>query len=321
MTKWTDETWNPVRGCSLVSAGCTHCYAMRQAWRFNGEGQPYEGLTKKAARGPVWTGEARFIPEQLEKPLRWRKPRRVFVNSMSDLFHPDITNEQIAAVFGVMAASPQHTFQILTKRPERARQWFAWAQRLDSPGSERAWRVCRVQMLYCVEPPRDGYGPQTRETWPLPNVWLGVSVEDQATADDRIPQLLRLPAAIRFVSAEPLLGPIYFGDDIYAAMSGESSPPIDWVIVGGEFGPNARLCYVDWVRRIVRACHFSGIAVFVKQLGYRYEDPVTGVAGVGVELPAEYPKLRQRFKDRKGSDPDEWPEYLRVREWPKEDMQ
>src|SRR5690606_22560010 len=171
--EWTQGTWNPVSGCTRVSPGCDNCYAMRQAHRFSGNCQPYEGLTT-IRRGKVdWTGSVRFVPEMLEVPLQ-RKPTTWFVNSMSDLFHESLTNEQIASAFGGMAATPQHTYQILTKRPKRMREWFGWL---------------------------DGRRP-------LHNVWLGVSCEDQARADERIPHLLSTPAAVRFVSAEPLLGPI-----------------------------------------------------------------------------------------------------------------
>ncbi len=130
MTKieWTDATWNPVRGCSRVSPGCQHCYAERMARRSDRPGGAYEGLTVLAHDGPRWNGKVRLVPEKLDEPLRWRKPRMVFVNSMSDLFHEDIPNEFIAAVFGVMAASPQHTFQVLTKRAERMRDWFQWVK-------------------------------------------------------------------------------------------------------------------------------------------------------------------------------------------------
>lgn len=126
--EWTDVTWNPVRGCSLVSAGCANCYAMKQAHRFSGAGKPYDGLTELGPQGPRWTGKIQLVEEALDAPLHWKKPRRIFVNSMSDLFHEDVTNKFIASVFGVMAACPHHTFQVLTKRPDRLRQWFGWVE-------------------------------------------------------------------------------------------------------------------------------------------------------------------------------------------------
>jgi len=211
--QWTDSTWNPVRGCSRVSKGCDACYAMGQAHRFSGPGKPYEGLTTLRNGKVDWTGVARFVPEMLSAPLKWKKPRRIFVNSMSDLFHRSVTNEQIAAVFGVMAACPQHTFQILTKRPERMLEWFKWVG--GNRGYEQAGQL-HVSLCEALRGPVD-WDPDDRHCealldnandWPLPNVWLGVSAEDQQRADERVPLLLQCPAAVRFVSAEPLLGPI-----------------------------------------------------------------------------------------------------------------
>jgi protein gp37 len=197
--EWTDETWNPTVGCSIVSPGCTHCYAMKQAERCEAMGMArYEGLTKRVNGNVVWTGEVRLVESVLEKPLHWRAPRRVFVNSMSDLFHEGLTDEQIEHVFAVMAACPQHTFQVLTKRPERMQTWFArdtgWQHDVFRQAGDMARRLGRDPEWPCV--------------WPLPNVWLGVSVEDQRRADERIPLLLQAPAAVRFLSCEPLLGPV-----------------------------------------------------------------------------------------------------------------
>jgi protein gp37 len=248
--QWTDAVWNPVRGCTILSPGCTNCYAMRQAHRFSGQGKPYEGLTRSRAKdGPVWTGDVRLVREHLAVPLGWKNPKRIFVNSMSDLFHEGLTDDEICEVFEVMARTPQHTFQILTKRPERM--------------------------------------PAIASRFNLPNVWLGTSVEDQVRADERIPHLLATPAAIRFLSCEPLLGPL----DLRPFLAHE--PDGKWVIVGGESGPNARPFELDWGRSIVEQTRAAGVACFVKQLGSRV-----------------------RMKDRKGGDPAEWPAELRVREWP-----
>jgi protein gp37 len=178
--EWTDATWSPVTGCTKVSEGCRHCYAETMAKRFWGDRH---------------FGDVQCHPDRLEQPLRWRKPRRVFVNSMSDLFHPAVPDDFIDRVFAVMALCPQHTFQVLTKRPERMRAWFDGGEHL------RMTRCFRNFQHY-TKP----VGP-----WPLPNVWLGVSVEDQATADERIPVLLDTPSALCFVSAEPLLGEIDLG--------------------------------------------------------------------------------------------------------------
>jgi protein gp37 len=239
------------------------------ATRFSGPGQPYDGLTKYGR----WTGKLKIIEDVLKKPLLWRKPRMVFVNSMSDLFHDAVSNEQIAAIFGIMAAAPQHTFQVLTKRPERMKTWF------ESLLHDRQWSQCRVNMLSHIDPPRDDYGPQTATNWPLPNVWIGVSAENQATADERIPLLIQIPAAVRFVSVEPMLGPVSLriGDasslwdgnpDTTVPKLMESDRRIaalSWVISGCESGPNGRPMDDSWVRRLRNQCQEAGIPFFFKQ--------------------------------------------------------
>ena len=536
--EWTDATWSPVRGCSVVSDGCQNCYAMRQAHRFSGPGKPYEGLTRMTSHGPKWTGDVRLVPEKLDEPLRWRKPRRVFVNSMSDLFHEDVPDEYIDQVFAVMALSPQHTFQVLTKRPERMRDYVsdpstpfrvqramdaaivdeamrgATEERRDVAGypdyevsnfgkvySRRGSSTCvmcgsdvqgTARKIYCSKRCRqkaayvgrhthagvpvemspdvgeDGHlrvmlyrgdgapvrelvhrlvlsaferepvgkeegchrnsvasdnrianlrwgshaenladrkrhgrarswskltdeqvegirrriasghpaerigrdfgvsGTQIRNIalgdqwattseiqWPLPNLWAGVSVENQAAADERIPLLLQTPAAVRFVSAEPLLGPISFaqmyyesGNDLPEAMrvndercslnalTGLTTWPtchyqspsikrrthfqdgevyesdgefrhLDWVITGGESGPGARPCSIEWIRSILEQCKAAGVPAFCKQLG--------AAAMLGPEDGRHY-----IIRHRKGAEMDEWPEDLRVRQMPGE---
>jgi protein gp37 len=215
----TDATWNPVRGCTRVSEGCRHCYAERQAVRHARSGGAYEGLAKSTAAGPRWTGVVRFVPEVLDWPLRWGgspaaqaewRPSRIFVNSMSDLFHEGLGLEQIAAVFGVMAAAERHTFQVLTKRPARALEFFRW---LPDMAASIGVAVDTTAQRYAVDygaelPLHPVKGTLLSRPWPLPNVQLGVSVEDQTTADERIPLLLQCPAAVRFVSYEPALGPV-----------------------------------------------------------------------------------------------------------------
>ena len=322
--EWTDRTWNCVVGCSLVSAGCTNCYAMGVAHR--GMSAEHRGLTvlRDHGKGPRWTGEVRFLPERLAEPLSWRKPRRVFVNSMSDLFHEALTFHQIAAVFGVMAAAQRHTFQVLTKRPERAREFFAWAKRYGD-GYDLVRTIDSSELLACaweacsgdawgddVEPPDllDAIpGPEVfGRAWPLPNVWLGVSVEDQATADERIPALLTLPAAVRWVSYEPALGPVDFGAWLGAHHDacdcdrcfGVSQNRINWIVVGGESGPKARLFDIAWARSTVEACEAAGTKCFFKQAG---SNPTHDGAPV-------------RLRDRKGGDLAELPTDLHVREWP-----
>ena len=335
--EWTERTWNPVRGCSIVSPGCVHCYAMKQAHRFSGPGRPYEGLTKQTSAGPQWTGKVRVVPELLDLPLRWRKPSRIFVNSMSDLFHENVPERFIRAVWGTMAMTPRHTYQILTKRPERM-----------------ATLVPRFAHEHTA---RDGSG------WPLPNVWLGTSCEDPPRAGERIPHLLQTPAAVRFVSAEPLLGPITLssmrGCQPFPA-PGPADPPrflnhlpgyLHWVIVGGESGPGARPCDVAWVRSIVQQCRAAGVPVFVKQLGANVHDRNDAGFDADSHVSADGPDAGQPVKpeawpdfiaeddrvehdpdgyqdgyqgapvriwtrDRKGADPAEWPHDLRVRQFP-----
>lgn len=266
--EWTEATWNPLRGCSRVSAGCQHCYAERVAARFSGPGMPYEGLIHPSTRG--WNGTVRLVPEVLDQPLRWKRPRRIFVNSMSDLFHESVSDATIAAVFGVMAAAPQHTFQVLTKRPERALRWFAGMA--DHP---------REKLHECVKGAL-GYHHPCRPAinagaWPLPNVWLGVSVEDQAAADERIPLLLQCPAAVRWLSCEPLLGRV----DLRSHLKSRATPGPDhqfgdrlghagrlhWIVAGGESGPGARPMHPDWARSLRDQCAAAGVPFFFKQWG------------------------------------------------------
>lgn len=242
--EWTDATWNPVRGCSRVSAGCMNCYAEKVAARFGGPGLPYEGLTAKGK----WTGQTRVVEEHMADPLRWQRPRKIFVNSMSDLFHETMSFEDIARIFLVMASAKQHTFQILTKRPERMREFITHGNVLES-----------VMMAGC---------------WPLHNVWLGVSVEDQAAADARIPILLSTPAAVRFLSCEPLIGSVNLtavGDEP-TMMRDVLDEGIDWVIVGGESGAHARPMYQSWARSLRDQCAAYGVPFFFKQWGEHQPD-------------------------------------------------
>ncbi|MBP2495236.1 protein gp37 [Methylobacterium sp. PvP062] len=310
--EWTDATWNPIAGCSLKSPGCTHCYAMPTARRQElmmaalGRVSPYAGLTRVVNGKAVWTGDMRLVEAALTLPLRWQRPRRIFVNSMSDLFHEDVPDEWIDRVFAVMALCPQHTFQVLTKRADRMRAYLT-----RGPGGGKqdvrnhiAWNVVG-DVLRLVAPawtmePVDGKWRSRAigacGTWPLPNVWLGVSAEDQRRADERVPDLLATPAAVRFVSAEPLLGPIdfrhiaipcdapqttFFVDALtgfhgarYSPHMIASSPNplpktsgLDWIIVGGESGPGARPMHPDWARQIRDACAAAGVAYLFKQWG------------------------------------------------------
>lgn len=255
--EWTDQTWNPIRGCTRVSEGCRHCYAERQAARFAGPGQPFDGYVTGSGAGARWTGRVELVEAKLYEPLGWRRPRRVFVNSMSDLFHESLPDECIDRVFAVMALAPQHTFQVLTKRHERMREYM----------SGDRYGVVNAAVEIVSDARGDVAGLVQRENmdatglWPLPNVWLGMSVEDQPTADERMPVLSATPAAVRYVSAEPLLGPVDLRPWLVA------TPRLDWVIVGGESGPGARPMHPDWVRSLRDQCAEAGVPFFFKQWG------------------------------------------------------
>ena len=365
--EWTDRVWNPIRGCSKVSAGCARCYAEVMAARFAKQW----GTPEIVRPDGGWSGVLSLVESKLTEPLHWRAPQKVFVNSMSDLFHDAVPDEWIDRIFAVMALSPRHTFQVLTKRPERMRSYLSAAgDNACGDGITNAAAALDVDRLtdreFCDRVNR----------WPLPNVWLGVSVEDQATADARIPLLLQTPAAVRFVSYEPALGPVDFGLDkatckccprwggrwirltrpvgpdfpyllahperdsmvadsgVYRASSNphgalcvttpggdlgvkpaefEVLGQPDWIIVGGESGPGARPFDVAWARSTIAQCKSAGVACFVKQLGARpylqavYVDGHHEIAG-GV--------VYQMRGDRKGGDVQQWPEDLRVREFP-----
>jgi protein gp37 len=266
--QWTEATWNPVTGCSKVSPGCDRCYAETFAERWCGiPGHPYEqGFDLK-----LW-------PERLDVPRHWRKPRLIFVNSMSDLFHARVPYEFVERVWETMATASQHTYQILTKRPDRMQRF-----------------VSRLVARFGV----------------LPNVWLGTSIESQEYIG-RAAHLSRTPAAVRFLSCEPLLGPLDLSSMLpgfdcptcRAAGGGfrrevmHGPPALHWVIVGGESGPGARVMDLEWARGIQRDCREAGVACYVKQLGVVWA-------------------REAKATDRKhGGNPDEWPVDLRVREMP-----
>lgn len=320
--EWTEATWNPIRGCSVVSEGCRNCYAMQVAARFsqrywevwqgstlvssakqelteaaarnkvenearNGvvmearessEGQAYAGLAYRNSSGAHWTGKVRLIEEHLEDPLRWKRPRRIFVNSMSDLFHESIPDEWIDRIFAVMATAPHHSFQVLTKRAHRMRDYVN--------NAETRFRITEHFKTFEINLEDETESGRTYlKGWPLPNVWLGISVEDQKTSDERIPLLLQTPAAVRWISAEPLLGPINLDNGesswltcdgsesieescvTYLEAGGEHFRGIDWVVVGGESGPGARPMHPEWVRSIRDQCEAAGVPFFFKQWG------------------------------------------------------
>lgn len=239
-----DHTWNPVTGCSKISPGCAHCYAERMSKRLAGRcGYP--------ADEPF---AVTMHPERLEEPLHWKKPRMIFVCSMGDLFHKDVPDEWICQVFNAMRACEAlelgHTFQILTKRPERMRD-ICQRLRWDGRGLGRLW------IAHSADDP--GYRLMGgKGCTGLQRVWLGVTAEDQQRADERIPLLLQTPAAVRFVSVEPMLGPVRFQ---------ERTAKIDWVICGGETGPGARPMHPEWVRCLRDQCQDAGVPFFFKQWG------------------------------------------------------
>lgn len=309
--EWTERTWNPVVGCSKVSEGCRNCYAIRGAWRMQHNpnervASAYNGTAYKGHGGTLgWTGHVNLLNERLTMPFRW-KDGRVFVNSQSDLFHPQVPFEFIDLVMLVMALNPQLTFQILTKRPERMVEYF-WQGRLsDALNNQLVWGFDE----FCIDSlefsprlkaagwktemcPLNGINEDCVAVYegpiPLPNLWLGVSVEDQASADERIPLLLQTPAAVRWVSAEPLLGPVTlkvpevgtpptgeFWNDGWIANPDEGDDwkywgfrecGIRWVVVGGESGPGARPMHPDWARSLRDQCVTSRVPFFFKQWG------------------------------------------------------
>jgi protein gp37 len=277
--EWTDATWNPVTGCSIKSPGCIHCYAQTLAGTRLRNHPSRAGLTDASKNGPVFNGKVRFNEQWLDLPLRWRRrPRRIFVCAHGDLFHENVPDEWIDRVFAVMALSPQHQFQVLTKRAERMREYLSISpteicERIVAAMGHKA--ICTANDLWTV--------------WPLPNVWLGVSCERQQEADERIPHLLATPAAKRFISAEPLLGRIDLRFSIPSFLDGEERPlmrldalrgvhscgsaivdadaKLDWVIAGGESGKKARPMHPDWARSLRDQCADAGVPFFFKQWG------------------------------------------------------
>ncbi|MBA3019622.1 DUF5131 family protein [Propionicimonas sp.] len=311
------SSWNPVTGCTKVSAACDHCYAEGLALRFG---------------APAWPNgfDVTLRPHLLLQPLRWRRPRRIFVASTGDLFHDQVSDSYVAKVFAVMALAKTHTFMILTKRPARMRSLLRSLSFHDQV--EEMVDHVLIEGHAAGVVPRHQVEEHQRRWWrqaafPLPNVWLGTTVEDQRWADIRIPLLLDTPAALRFLSMEPLLGQVNleFVDwsplgappleatfspltgewwpqegpaEIAAAAAGEmpALPRLDWVIAGGESGPRARAMDPAWVRSLRDQCAAAGVPFMFKQAGRVLADQWSATAA--------------------GSDPAQWPEDLRVREVP-----
>lgn len=312
--QWSQATWNVVTGCTRVSEECTNCYIERTP-PFRMAHRKFDGPQIGATTGVL------LHPQRLGLPLKWRKPRMVFVNSLSDMFHEQVPTEFIAKTFAVMSQTPRHTYQLLTKRPGRMRSLLS---------SEAFVEQVQQAIDAMFDDPDEQHIPDAG--WPLPNVWVGVSAGSQKWADIRIPALLDTPAAVRWISAEPLLGPIDLHGPISergdrrrlnywigtgrpffppgepgSMMSGPISekPTLDWVVCGGESGPGSRPMDLEWVRSIVGQCQDAKVPVFVKQLGAVWAKDarygVRTVAAVG---------------DSKGGECEYWPEDLRVREFP-----
>lgn len=354
--EWTNRSINPIRYgrghyCQKISPGCANCYASKFQPRVGNE--QFGGVSSKHPHFRCTCGADRTGPSaeahavncfankpqtqyghqalwldecKLQEVLRRRTPTKWFWCDMTDMFGDWVPDEWIDKCFAVMALTPQHTHQVLTKRPERMRRYVA-----DRAHLGPRWLV-QSKMIDISGDTAKGYlsddSPQSKDiAWPLPNIWLGVSVEDQQRADERIPLLLQTPAAVRFLSCEPLLGPVdltrglvcpkcngsevideqhdFCTEKVTCPCMGEK--PIHWIIVGGESGPNARPMDIAWARSIVEQCKAAGVACFVKQLGADARD--------GTSDP-ENQYVRLKLIDRKGGEPEEWPEDLRVREFP-----
>jgi protein gp37 len=358
--EWTQETWQVTSGCTKVSPGCKNCYAETMANRLAGMARKEVAAGRDPGRkgsylkvvtdGGAWNNKIELLPSNLTIPLKRKKPTTYFVNSMSDLFHADVSFEFIAAVYGVMDAcectwrktadEPRgHTFQVLTKRPKRAVEFYEWVSRESAkwapigPRWSREASLCYRLAIAKLPLEQSSQLSLASGRWPLRNVWLGTSTENQQTADERIPHLLRCPAAVRFLSVEPLLGAADLLRVDAAGFGGHSGHKVDcirkgywskewgftnhsdmhdkfgplhWVIVGGESGPGARPCDINWIRSIVQQCRVAGVPVFVKQLG---KVPHGGTI-------ADWEQNKGIIKDSKGGDMSEWPSDLRVRQMP-----
>ncbi len=316
--EWTERTWNPVVGCTKISPGCAHCYAEVMANRLKamalkdiadgkdpGRKRHYIDAIDDKGR---WTGKLIPVPEAVSDPFGWKKPQMIFVNSMSDLFHEDVSFEFIDQVFATIYNAQWHTYQVLTKRPERMLEYL----QSDPVTRIAAWAFSQWTRL-CPERAATGLlqnvdlANDIADQWPFRQLWLGTSCETQKEFDARVPLLEQCPAGVRFVSLEPLLGPIKLPNQCQ----------LDWVIVGGESGHGARLCRVNWIWSIIERCLSIGIPCFVKQIGSNPQfdgsmcrdcadaDGTCPTRGFACEL-----------KDKKGGDPAEWPAAFRVRQMP-----
>ena len=305
MTKiqWTEKTWNPIIGCSKISPGCQNCYAEKMANRLlymfeaicGEDGQSTWAEYSDVTAGGRWNGKTAFVSNALDKPLHWKKPSMIFICSIGNLFHESVPYRWIFGVFEIINQCRHHTFQVLTKRPERMQDFY-----------KKHWPLIS----------KDG-------NYPLDNLWLGVTAENQEQADKRIPILLDIPAAVRFVSVEPMLEDINLGPYLYSdyekashdnqliiPANGFNHKKLDWVIVGCESGPKRRPCPDHWVSSIVSQCDDSSVPVFVKQLALRRDKAGRNVTG----LPGLWDESDRLVVSK---NPEEWPDHLQVREFPK----
>lgn len=350
--QWTQRSdWNPIRGCTRVSPGCIGCYAEGIAARFSGPGKAFDGFARMLDHKPRWTGKVEVQWDRIDAPLRWRKPAIIFALSMSDLFHEKLPIGDIASIYAVMVAAVHvrgHTLQVLTKRSERMREILNSEAFWDQVNAEAGAHVMEHtdplnRTRGDARATLDEYGPDN----PPPGIWLGVSVESSDYLD-RIRDLYHTAAAVRFLSLEPLLEPVYLDAPLFpdsvgwrgslisgAPFPGDAWRKIDHVIVGGHSGPKASPTWTPNIRSIVRQCKRAGVPVFVKQLGSNVQD--RNDAGFDGCEPDSWPDMdpfdiehdldgtldgyqgapvRVHLKDKKGGDMAEWPEDLRIREMP-----
>ena len=359
---WTDATANVVVGCSRISEGCQNCYAERLAATRLAHTKRYKGLAVMRESGkPQWMGEVRLVPEAIEQVLRWRAPRKIFLTAMGDPFHDGVSDDDLEFLFGAMHVAGHHTFQVLTKRPKRM------AEFIKKTTAERCLAEFTIRLGNGVLKDQSPTGKSDWSKrmprgfdWPLKNVWLGVSVENQATANERIPHLLATPASVRFLSCEPLLeavdltrivdpnpaivnAPVTITFHALVRKGGialRAGLGIDWVIAGGESGSGARPFDLAWARSLRDQCASAGVAYFCKQLGsnaidsdgfdvmnergevaYSRGNDVPGVEAMRLEALHKGRILRPRnysrfLRDRAGADIAEFPEDLRIQQFP-----
>ncbi len=324
MSKWWDRSWNPIVGCSHASPGCENCYAEKLASTRLKHLQVYGDATV----GRKWNGTV-VETGKLDQPLGWKKPNRVFVADMSDLFHPGVPFSFIAGVYGVMAACPNQTFIVLTKRPDRMLEWYRWAEvKFNRYGGVECdvadglmFHAADYHRLHRLNAKLDK-APIGEGRWPLPNVWTGTTCENQEWATRRVLIMRRVPSVLRFLSLEPLLDEVD-PSNIETATATEHrvynalEKDFGWLIPGGESGHGARQCNRKWLERIVYKGRKHGVPVFVKQLGSHYVDELNGIGGKMCKPDESVVGKIRRLKDFAGRDMSEWPENLRIRQFPK----